>query len=229
MNTEFDSANLPEVPTATPAEPVNVDANPTEHVGFWTFLGLMVLFAIPVIGLIACIVFLFAPKKKTLKCYAGAVLTWTVLRLIAAATVVILTLSLVGGMILPSLNEQFGTDLDNIFEIVGLMSDLEKGNYSKVIAQFRGPLLEMMGEEYAPLLDELTNGNYDKLFRQIEEEDYQAVLRDLENGEYQTLTDKLDPEDYKALKEELQSAARGERSELFDGIKEYVDSFDILP
>lgn len=228
MNTEFENGNLPEtnVPVEEPVTPV--PQSPAETVGFWTFFGLMALFAIPVVGLIAAIVFLFAPKKKTLKNYAGAVLTWTVLRLIAAATTVLLVLTLFGGMILPALNQQLGTDLNNIFEVIGLVSDLESGNYSKVIAQFRGPLLEMMGEEYAPLLDELASGNYDKLFHQIEEEEYDALLRDLENGEYKTLTDKLNPEDYKALTDELRSAAKGEHSELFDGLKEYMNSVNFL-
>ena len=47
-----------------------------ETVGFWTYFGLSALFALPVVGLIAAIVFAFAPKNKSLKNYARVMMTW---------------------------------------------------------------------------------------------------------------------------------------------------------
>ncbi len=57
--------------------------DPTNKVvGTGTYFGLMILFAIPIVGLIACIIMSFAPKNKNLKNYARAMLIWSIIALV---------------------------------------------------------------------------------------------------------------------------------------------------
>ncbi len=227
MNTEFNQNIAPQQAEETSVYTAPVQEQATEPVGFWEFLGLMALFAIPVIGFIACIIFMFAPKKKSMKNYARAAFTWMILSLTVTVLTVTMIASIIGSMILPTINDQFGTEIDSIFEIVGMASDLMKGNYSALIDQFREPLLEAIGEEYAPILDELASGKYDEIFEQIKEGDYDDILEDLNEGKYKELVDQIDKEDYDALRKELESAAKGEPSQLFDEIRGYLNAFPI--
>ena len=68
--------------------------DPTSKVvGTGAYFGLMLLFAIPIIGQIACLIMAFAPKNKNIKHFARAQLIWMVIGIIIAALVI-------GGIIL---------------------------------------------------------------------------------------------------------------------------------
>ena len=63
--------------------------DPTSKVvGTGAYFRLMLLFAIPIIGQIACIIMAFAPKNKNIKHFARAMLIWTVIGIIIAALVI---------------------------------------------------------------------------------------------------------------------------------------------
>ena len=63
--------------------------DPTSKVvGTGAYFGLMLLFAIPIIGQIACLIMAFAPKNKNIKHFARAMLIWTVIGIIIAALVI---------------------------------------------------------------------------------------------------------------------------------------------
>ena len=71
------------VPVATPAAPKAVKEPETDKVaGVGAFFWLNLLFSIPFIGLICCIIFCFAPKNKNIKNFSKANLIWTLLGLI---------------------------------------------------------------------------------------------------------------------------------------------------
>ena len=53
-------------------------------VGTGAFFGMMLLFAIPVIGWLACLIMAFAPKNKNIKHYARAMLIWIAVGLVFA-------------------------------------------------------------------------------------------------------------------------------------------------
>ena len=57
-------------------------------VGTGAYFGLMLLFAIPIIGQIACLIMAFAPKNKNIKHFARAQLIWMVIGIIIAALVI---------------------------------------------------------------------------------------------------------------------------------------------
>ena len=57
-------------------------------VGTGAYFGLMLLFAIPIIGQIACLIMAFAPKNKNIKHFARAQLIWMIIGIILAALVI---------------------------------------------------------------------------------------------------------------------------------------------
>lgn len=59
-------------------------------VGTGAYFGLMFLFGIPLIGLIACIIMAFAPKNRNIKNYARAMLIWTIIGLVLTGVLVAL-------------------------------------------------------------------------------------------------------------------------------------------
>ena len=192
---------------------------PKETVSFWSYLGMILLFSIPVIGWIVCIVFMFAPKNKSKKNYARAAMTWMVLQLISLVLVLSLAISLIGAMLLPTINDALGTNFQSIHEVLDMSVDALAGDYTGMIIHFRPQLLEMMGEEYAAFLDELASGDYKDLFKQFKNEQYNEILNDLQNGKYPKLTATLKPEDYALVIQELESVANGEPSEIIDQIR----------
>lgn len=64
-----------------PAQPAAVTS---PVVGTGTFFGLMFLFAIPVIGWIACIIMALAAKNENKKHFAKAILIWLIICLVLA-------------------------------------------------------------------------------------------------------------------------------------------------
>ncbi len=107
-------------PLATVADPK------TKVVGTGTFFGLHLLFSIPVIGWIACIIMAFAPKNKNIKHYARAMLIWIIIGL-AIAVALFFLFKWVGGIVMGYINEltegAFG-DFDSIFEQLGEIGDI---------------------------------------------------------------------------------------------------------
>ena len=198
---------------------------PNEKVGFWEFFGLMLLFAIPVIGFISCIVFMFSPKRKSMKNYARAVFTWMVVRFVTAVLVIVLIINALGNFILPTINAELNTEFSSVSEIFGVAGDLMSGNYASVIDTLRPQLEEALGEQYKPLLEELSKEQYNEMFAKIAKEDYRDLLGDIKNGKYQELSEAIGEEEFASLTKELEAAANGEHSELFDNIEEIFSMF----
>lgn len=59
-------------------------ASESKVVGTGAFFGLIFLFAIPVIGWLACLIMAFAPKNRNIKHYARAMLIWLIIGLVFA-------------------------------------------------------------------------------------------------------------------------------------------------
>lgn len=68
----------------TYTQPVPPAAQDSKVVGTGAFFGLIFLFAIPVIGWLACLIMAFAPKNKNIKHYARAMLIWLIIGLVFA-------------------------------------------------------------------------------------------------------------------------------------------------
>ncbi len=67
------------VQTSYYAPPLPMLNKSEKVVGMGAFFGLMLLFSVPVIGFIACIVFAFAPENKNMKNFARGYLLYSVL------------------------------------------------------------------------------------------------------------------------------------------------------
>lgn len=204
--------------TAPTQKPEQIEQN----VGFWEFFGLIVLFAIPVIGFIAALIFLFVPQRKSLKNFAGATLAWLIVRAIAAAISIVIAITVIGGMMIPAINGAFGTEFQDFGEAFDVINGITTGNYSAVIKQMRPQLVEMVGEEYAPLLDELATGKYNDLIEDIAQSNYYDALEDLREGDYPQLKNVLTEQEYNDLVNELERAARGEHSEFFGQMQSFM-------
>ncbi len=78
-----------------------------------TFFGTMLLFALPFIGFIACIIMCFAPKRKSLKNYAKANLIWAIIGLVFGILLVVAVIAL-GGSLMDYLSEAMGGGLGDL-------------------------------------------------------------------------------------------------------------------
>ena len=198
-----------------------------ETVGFWAFLGLIVLFAIPIVGFIACIVFMFAPEKKSMKNYARAMMTWMVVNVLTTALIVSLLFSALGAALLPAINDSLGTEFESFGEVIRMANAVSNGDYSAVLPQFEEQLVELMGEEYRPFVEELCGGEYNELIEQVQNEEYDALLEDINNGEYDELLGKLSKKERQKLVEDLEAAAKGEASEVFGELNALIPEFKL--
>lgn len=211
--------------TEMASEPAVCDKS-TKPVSYGEFLGVLWLFAIPVIGWIACLIFMFAPKKKGLKNYARAVVTWVVVKIIVAVLVVLLAINLFSSSILPMINDSLGTQFSDIGQVVGIISDISSGNYAGVVSVMRPQLTGMLGEEYEPVLDELIKEEYNELINQIIAGEYAQAMYDIESERYTALQDVLGEDVYDSFVNEIDAAANGEPS-VFDELRNIVSSFDL--
>ncbi len=73
-------------------------------VGTGTFFGLQFLFSIPVIGWLVCLIMTFAPKNKSLKNYARAMLIWLLIGLVLGMAIFFL-FRWVGGILTSYITE----------------------------------------------------------------------------------------------------------------------------
>ncbi len=200
-----------------------------ETVGFWTYFGLAALFAIPVIGFIACLVFMFAPKCKSLKNYARATMAWMVTGLLVTVLIVSALISIIGNLLLPTINdaleETVGIKFESVGEIVSSYTMLKKGDYTGVIALHKDKFIQLAGEEYAPVIEELATGDYNDLFNQLQDSEYNALLQDVKDGRYNELMELAGDGAQDELIDELEKAANGEYSEMLDELKQQIPSF----
>ena len=191
-------------------------------VGFWTYIGLFLLFAIPVVGFIAAIVFIFAPKRKGLKNFAGAAVTYIATNLIVTLLVVSVILTAIGNAFVPAINESLGTEFETITEVFDIAKAMMNGDYSSLIEHFKPQLLETLGQEYKALLDELTKQDYNQMISQLLNEDYATLLEDLKSGKYPSLEEVLGEKEFNSFVSEVEIAANGEASEFLGGLSSFI-------
>lgn len=144
-------------------------------VGFWTFFGLTILFLIPLVGLIASIVFSFAPKNRNVKNFARATMVWNIVGLVIFCL-------FVGGVML-SLRAVMSTVLK-----MPLGEDFSQLG----ILEFLKTLPE---EELQNLIDRYKNGEFDDLidrFRRGELGDPDDLFDRYQQGEFGDPSDLLD-------------------------------------
>ena len=93
-------------------------------VGTGAYFGLMLLFAIPIIGQIACLIMAFAPKNKNIKHFARAQLIWMVIAIVLIGILVAL-LSVLTNTLMDFIKESTGGEFSNWGDIFSNLGDLE--------------------------------------------------------------------------------------------------------
>ncbi len=194
---------------------------PKQTVGFWEYFGLTALFAIPVVGWIVCAVFMFAPKRKSIKNFARAILAWTGIGLATTATIVLLLFNTVANYVLQT-SSYSDNKFRGVFELIEVADDVMNGEYTAIIDALRPRLLKTFGKQYEPLLDELSKDKYNDLIKKIVAEDYAELLNDFQSGKYEELEQLVDQREFAEFMNELEAASNGKPSELFDNIKTYL-------
>ena len=92
------------------------------------FFGLMFLFAVPVIGWIACIIMAFVPKNENLKHFARAMLIWLIIAVVLCVVLFFL-LSWLGGALKDYINEITGGEFGNWKDI---FEQFQNGEFSSI-------------------------------------------------------------------------------------------------
>lgn len=199
--------------------PVTKKDESKEPVGYFTYLGLFILFAIPVIGWIACAILMFVPKKKSLNNYARAIMTKLLIKLL----IVFLIASILGAIFLPVINSALGTNFNNIGEIVSMAGGVVTGNYTGVIRAMRSQIIGALGQEYAPIIDEISKDEYNVLIKQIIDAEYEQALYDLKADKYPALPGVVGKDLYNEFIDELEAEVNGEDT-MFDEFREVLPS-----
>lgn len=105
-----------------------VDALPAGRgiVGTGWFFGMMLLFAIPVVGWLVCLITAFAAKNESKKHFARAMLIWLVIGLVLAV-VGYFVFRWLGGMLTDYINTEFGGQFGDLQELMEQFKQFENG------------------------------------------------------------------------------------------------------
>ncbi len=201
-----------------------------EGVGFWAYLGMIVLFSLPVAGFIACFVMMFAPQNQSIKNFARAAMAWMVISVLLTVLCIVGLVLVIGNLALPAINDALGEALpgmefSNFTEVIGLAGMVMNSDYSGIISTFKEPLLEQLGEEFEPLIDEIATGDYDPLIAQLKNREYTEAFEDIKNGEYERLEELLGKDAYQEFVGELEKAADEGYSETLDEALSVIPDF----
>ena len=122
-------------------------ADPTTKVASTgTYFGLMLLFALPIIGFIACIIMAFAPKNKNIKHFARAMLIWTIIGLVIGGLLVAGLMAL-SNVLTDLMNQATGGELGDLLDQFGGLGDLldQLGDLGDVMDQM-GDMQDIMDQ-----------------------------------------------------------------------------------
>ena len=125
-------------------------ADPTTKVASTgTYFGLMLLFALPIIGFIACIIMAFAPKNKNIKHFARAMLIWTIIGLVIGGLLVAGLMAL-SNVLTDLMNQATGGELGELIDQLGGLGDLldQLGGLGDLLDQLGdlGDVMDQMGD-----------------------------------------------------------------------------------
>ena len=118
-------------PPRQAAAPTPTSNSKAGVVGTGTFFGLQFLFAVPLIGWVACLIAAFIPKNKNIKNYARAMLIWIIIGIVLSVALSLLVKWLGGaiadytGELSSSANGALG-GFGDIFKQLGELSDAMK-------------------------------------------------------------------------------------------------------
>ena len=222
---EVETPVTPPIPAEMTEQPKTNEAAEGK-VGFWTYFGLMALFAIPVIGWIAGIVFMFAPKRKSLKNFARATMAWVLVGILFVAAIFLALQAFVTSL----LKNEFGLEFKSFGQMIEVIGEVQNGNYVAVLPyigdEFVEQVVDVVGEEYEEVVEEVLSGEYNGLLENIQDRKFEKIAKDLDKGKYDDLVELLDEDTYTSLREELDVLENGDTP---DWLAEFESMIPELP
>lgn len=158
-----ETVNEPPVSQSPPVyaqPPVTAAPPPAESktVSTGVYFILMLVFALPVVGIIACIISAFASGNKNIKNFAKAMFIWLVIALVFA---IILS---VAGYILGGAFTDYISQAVNVQEFEGLGETLnELSQFEDILGQY---------SEYGDLAEQLQNSGFEEFTTNLPENNY---------------------------------------------------------
>ena len=201
-----ENLNQVEAAEQMPSQQTTEQNKPNGDIGYGIFLGSELLMSLPLVGLVSSIVMAIVSKKKSFKNYALAKMTWLLVKGVLSIATALLIFSIVGNIVVGTINSSFGTQFDDVYQFVGTAVDLSRGKYSSSVAQ----LENTAPDNLKAFVKELGNGQYEEILQFAKNEEYSTLLEEFKSDKYPELINKLDKETYDSLIKELEKAANGE-------------------
>lgn len=177
------------------ADPV-VDAHIAEEeaaryapVSTGAFFGYKVLYGIPVIGWICCLIFSFASKNVNKRNFARANLISLILKLVLTVLMVFAVVKVAEFVIEQVAVEMMGEAFGDLGQVTEVMDELKDGKYDHVIERVEN------GEfgdhpELVEVLEEVKSGGILAVVDQVQNGGFEEVVQKFEQGAYDELIDK---------------------------------------
>lgn len=177
------------------------------------FFGLGLLYSIPVIGWIACIIMSFVPQNVNTKHFARAAMIRLIIGLVLLALICSLAVYVIG-----LIAEQLPAMLAQASGIEGVEE------FSDDISN---AIVEAQSGEYAELIEQLQSGVYGdteelgNILEQVQDGDVLGIIENYQNGDYTQIIEKYEDGEYDDL---IEKATSGELGDL-GAMGELLDQF----
>ena len=127
--TKISENQTPPKPVPAPAAVQPPQAKNPDTVGTGYFFGMMLVYALPLIGLIICLITAFTGKNQSKRNFAKAFLIWLIIGIILAVIVAVL-ISVLGGMVTDYIEETIGFDINAVQNLGDISNVNENANLS---------------------------------------------------------------------------------------------------
>ena len=163
----------------------------TKVVGMAAYFGMILLFAIPLVGFIACILMAVLPKNKNVKNFSRAMLIWLAIGIIFSG----ISVAVISKKVIDTANKvtQYIKTIDTVSDVLnevsGLLNQDGSGEIEESLEQFGigelGDTLEQFDNgELEDTLEQLENGEWEEIFNQLENGGMEDILNSFGSGEF---------------------------------------------
>ena len=163
----------------------------TKVVGMAAYFGMILLFAIPLVGFIACILMAVLPKNKNVNNFSRAMLIWLAIGIIFSG----ISVAVISKKVIDTANKvtQYIKTIDTVSDVLnevgGLLNQDGSGEVEESLEQFGigelGDTLEQFDNgELEDTLEQLENGEWEEIFNQLENGGMEDILNSFGSGEF---------------------------------------------
>lgn len=131
-------------PQTVAQPPIQVNApiaEPNKVVSTGAYFGLLLLFSLPIIGFIVCMIMAISSKNKNLKNFAKAILIWTIIGLVITGIITVAVI-LLGNALTNYINTETGSQFSEFGSLFG-----ELNEYNEIMDQIQNGGFETLPTE----------------------------------------------------------------------------------